>query len=185
MTKRRYLLTWTIPALGLLALGGCSRATGEGPKPRSTVKELTVALETAQQQRNQLQTDVKKLEKSLNEAESVLANTRETRDKLQTQVESLTTSQSNLEARVSELTKSRDDLQTMVGSLIDARGLLEKQVADLTKARNAALENAKAAAMKVEQLNETLTAQTQQMLELQEQMKTIRSVLEQVQQKLE
>ncbi len=185
MTKRRYILAWIVPALGLLALSGCTRATGEGSKPRSTVKELTVALADAQQQRNQLQTDVQKLEKSLGEAESELANTREARDKLRKQVGDLTTAQNGLETRVNELTKSRDDLQTMVGSLIDARGLLERQVADLTKAKNAALEAAQVAGAKVDQLRETLKAQTLQMTELQEQMKTIHSALQQLQQKPE
>ncbi len=78
---------------------------------------------------------------------------------------------------------SRDDLQTMVGGLIDARGLLEKQVADLTKARDASRGEAQAAAVKIDQLSEKLRVQGQQMTELQEQIKTIRSVLEQVQQK--
>jgi predicted nucleic acid-binding Zn-ribbon protein len=63
--------------------------------------------------------------------------------------------------------------------------VLEKQVASLTKAKNAALEDARSARTKVDTLNDKLKAQTQQMMDLQDQIKTIRTVLEQLQQKLE
>ncbi len=174
--RRRWVPMWMIMALGLLPLGGCSRATGAGAGPSVEVNQLRTALAETEQQRNQLLGDVKRLEKSLAEAESSLAAARK-------QVQDLTASQSSLEKRVSELAKSRDDLQTMVGGLIDARGLLEKQVADLTKARDASRGEAQAAAVKIDQLSEKLRVQGQQMTELQEQIKTIRSVLQQVQQK--
>ena len=73
----------------------------------------------------------------------------------------------------------------MVASLVDTRGTLEKQVAALTKSRNAALQDAKKAQAKVDVLSDRLKAQTQQMVELQEQMTAVRTVLEQLQQKLE
>ena len=104
---------------------------------------------------------------------------------LQGKVGQLSDARAQLQERVDELTTSRDELQVMVESLVDARGLLEKQVAALTKARNAALEDAKVAQTKVGQLNDKLTVQTEQMMALQEQVKTIRAVLEQLQQKLE
>jgi prefoldin subunit 5 len=86
---------------------------------------------------------------------------------------------------VDELVKSRDDLQTMVTSLVDTRGTLEKQVAALTKSRNAAMIDAKSAQAKVDALSDRLKSQTQQMIELQEQMTSVRAVLQQLQQKLE
>ena len=86
---------------------------------------------------------------------------------------------------MTDLTKSRDDLQKMVQNLVDTRGVLESQVATLTKAKNAALEDARSAQAKVDVLNDKLKAQTQQVTDLQEQIKTIRSVLEQLQQKLD
>ena len=55
-------------------------------------------------------------------------------------------------------------------------------VESLTKAKNAALEDARSAQAKVDVLNDKLKVQTQQMMDLQDQIKTIRSVLEQLQQ---
>jgi len=135
------------------------------------------------------------------------------RANLEAKVDELGKARVNLDARVNDLTKSRDDLQKTVGSLLDTRGVLEKQVASLsdnrkllekqvaslldnrgvlekqvaglTKAKNAALEDARSAQTKVDLLNDRLKAQTQQMMDLQEQMKAIRSVLQQLQQKLE
>jgi len=63
--------------------------------------------------------------------------------------------------------------------------MLEKQVAALTKARNAAMVDARNAQAKVDVLTERLKSQTQQMLDLQEQMTSVRAVLQQLQQKLE
>ncbi len=97
----------------------------------------------------------------------------------------LTAAKTDLQRRVDDLVKSRDGLQTIVESLVDTRGTLEEQGARLTKARNAALEDAKNAQATVDQISDKLKAQTQRMVELQEQMTTIRSVLQQLQQELE
>jgi len=107
------------------------------------------------------------------------------RTELQQKLDQLSTSRDQLQQRVDELVKSRDDLQAMVASLVDTRGMLEKQVAALTKARNAAMADAKNAQMKVDVLTERLKSQTQQMMDLQEQMASVRAVLHQLQQKLE
>jgi predicted nucleic acid-binding Zn-ribbon protein len=73
----------------------------------------------------------------------------------------------------------------MVENLVDTRGSLEKQIAALTKARDAALTDAKAAQAKMELLNDKLQAQTEEMMGLQDQIRAIRAVLQQLQQKLE
>jgi uncharacterized protein HemX len=53
-----------------LYLGGCNGAAGEKPESSAEVKQLKTALQESQQQKTQLQGDVTRLEKSLNEAES-------------------------------------------------------------------------------------------------------------------
>ena len=193
--------------------GGCNGTAGEKAESSAEVKQLKTALEESQQQKGQLQGDVTRLEKSLNEAESGLADARKIKDELQTQIQDLTvsrsrawrpkvgdlegkvgqlttsrtelqqkldqltTSRDQLQQRVDELVKSRDDLQAMVTNLVDTRGTLEKQVAALTKSRNAAMEDAKSAQSKVDLLSDRLKTQTQQMIELQDQMKSVRAVL--------
>jgi len=107
------------------------------------------------------------------------------RAELSRKVDELSTAKGQLQRRVDELTKSRDELQTMVENLVDTRGLLEKQVATLTKMRDSALADAKIAQTQIEQLNSKLQVQTEQMMGLQTQIKAIRSVLQQLQQKLE
>ena len=197
----------------LLVFGGCNGTTGTVAESDAQIKQLKAALEETQQEKSQLQSDAQRLEESLHEAESRLADAKQSNNQLRSQTQELTASRRELEAkvgdldkarmalegrvnelsaargqlqkRVEDLVKSRDDLQTMVDSLMDTRGLLEKQVATLSKARTAALEDAKTAQTRVDQLNDKLKAQTQQMIELQEQMTTIRSVLQQLQQKLE
>lgn len=211
--KGKHVTARVAGAVCLLIFSGCSGTAEKLAESNSEVRQLKAALEQTEQQRNQLQNDVQRLETSLNEAESRLADVRRTNDQLQDQVQELTASRTDFEAkiqeaaearadleskvdqltaaktdlqrRVDDLAKSRDGLQTMVESLVDTRGMLEKQVARLTKARNAALEDARTAQATVHQISDSLKAQTQQMVELQEQMTTIRSVLQQLQQELE
>jgi chromosome segregation ATPase len=104
---------------------------------------------------------------------------------LQKKIDELGDAKGQLQQRVGDLTKSRDELQVMVENLVDTRGVLEKQVASLSQARDAAVKDAKSAQTKIDQLGTKLKVQTQQMAELQGQIVTIRSVLEQLQQKLE
>jgi len=211
--KRWYAVAPVLAAICLAVAGGCGDSVGETVEPSAEVKQLKTALEDAQRQKTQLEGDVDRLDKSLQEAESKLAVAKQAQDESQKQIQELTTSRGALETkvndltksrvdleakvssltlsrdelqrRVDELTKSRDDLQTMVNNLVDTRGVLEKQVAALAKSRMAAIEDAKNAQAKVDLLTDRLKAQTQQMIDLQEQVKTIRSVLEQLQKKLE
>lgn len=211
--KGKHVAAWIVGVVCLLVFSGCNGSGGNTAEQSPEVTQLKAALEETEQQKSQLQSDVQRLESSLNEAESGLAEVKQANDQLQKRVQDLTTSDSDLQAkiqevtkaragleskvdqlttakadlqrRVDELAKSRDGLQTMVESLVDTRGMLEKQVAGLTKAKNAALEDAKTAQTRVDQLSVKLKAQTQQMIELQEQMTTIRSVLQQLQEKLE
>jgi chromosome segregation ATPase len=78
-----------------------------------------------------------------------------------------------------------DELTKTVEGLAKTRTTLEKQVADLTKARNLALDDARNAQGKIEQLNTKLKVQTQQMTELQDQIVNIRAVLDHLQQNLQ
>lgn len=197
--KRMYATAGIVATISLLVCAGCTRTTGRSLESNAEFRQIKASLEESLLQKAVLEKDVEKLKGSLGEAESKLADTTTAKNNLQVQVQELTTSRSNLEAKVSELdkarinveakvtelTKSRDDLQKMVQNLVDARGVLEKQVATLTKAKNAALEDARNAQSKVDVLNDKLKVQTQQMMDLQEQIKTIHSVLEQLQQKLE
>jgi chromosome segregation ATPase len=199
MMKRMYAAAGIVATISLLVCAGCTRTTGKALESNAEFRQIKASLDESLLQKAVLEKDVEKLKGSLSEAESKLAETATARNGLQVQVQELTTSRSNLEAKVSDLdkarvsveakvndlTKSRDDLQKMVQSLVDTRGVLEKQVATLTKAKNAALEDARSAQSKVDVLNDKLKVQTQQMMDLQEQIKTIRSVLQQLQQKLE
>lgn len=211
--KRWFAITGGFATICLLTGLGCNGSAGEKAEAGAEVKQLKAALQESEQQKTQLQGDVTRLQKSLKEAESGLADAKMAEAELQNQVRGLTTSRTTLEAkigdlgkarsdlatkleqltlsrdqfqqRVEELVKSRDDLQTMVTGLVDTRGTLEKQVAVLVKSRNAALEDAKTAQAKVDVLSNRLKTQTQQMIELQEQMTAVRAVLTQLQQKLE
>jgi len=197
--KKWCVAAGVVAMFSFFACCGCGRSTGKVQASNAEFQQLKASLDESQRQKSQLEGDVKRLQDSLTEAESKLAETTKLRSGLQVQVQDLTTSRSNLEAKVDELgkarvsletrmndlTKSRDDLQKMVESLVDTRGVLEKQVASLTKAKNAALEDARGAQAKVDLLNDKLKAQTQQVVDLQNQIKTIRSVLEQLQKKLE
>lgn len=211
--KRKYACLWLAVLTGLPIIGGCNGTVTENSELKGQVKKLETMLEATENERDLLTLDVKRLTESLDQAESRLADTSDSRNKLQAQVQDLTksgeelrtrvdslgaaraqlqekvaelsTARDQLQTRVEDLTGSRDELQRMVESLVDTRGLLEKQVASLTKARDAARQDAKTAQVKMEQLNGTLKAQTEQMTELQAQVATIRSVLEQLQQKLE
>jgi chromosome segregation ATPase len=199
MMKRTYAAAGIVATIFLLACAGCTRTTGRSLESNAEFRQIKASLDESLLQKAALEKDVEKLKGSLGEAESKLAEATTAKNGLQVQVQELTTSRSHLEAKVSdldkarisveakvsELTKSRDDLQKMVQSLVDTRGVLEQQVATLTKAKNAALEDARNAQSKVDALNDKLKVQTQQMIDLQEQIKTIRTVLEQLQQKLE
>jgi chromosome segregation ATPase len=199
MIKRICATAGIVATISLLVCAGCTRTTGKALESNAEFRQIKASLDESLLQKAVLEKDVEKLKGSLSEAESKLAETATARNGLQVQVQELTTSRGNLEAKVSELdkarvsveakvndlTKSRDDLQKMVQSLVDTRGVLENQVATLTKAKNAALEDARSAQSKVDVLNDKLKVQTQQMMDLQEQIKTIRAVLQQLQQKLE
>ncbi len=197
--NRIYAAASIAAMISLLVCAGCTRTTGKTLESNAEFRQIKASLEESLLQKAVLEKDVEKLKGSLSEAESRLADATTAKNGLQVQVQELTTSRSNLETKVSELdkarinvetkvselTKSRDDLQKMVQNLVDTRGVLEQQVATLTKAKNAALEDARNAQSKVDMLNDKLKVQTQQMIDLQEQIKTIRTVLEQLQQKLE
>jgi chromosome segregation ATPase len=197
--KRTYAVAGMVATISLLACAGCTRTTGRSLESNAEFRQVKASLEESLLQKAVLEKDVEKLKGSLGEAESKLADTTTAKNNLQAQVQELTTARGTLEAKVSdldrariqvetkvtELTKSRDDLQKMVQNLVDTRGVLEQQVATLTKAKTAALEDARIAQSKVDVLNDKLKVQTQQMLDLQEQIKTIRGVLEQLQQKLQ
>jgi len=199
MIKSVRVVVGVVATISLLACAGCTRTTGKTLESNPEFLQIKASLDESQRRNTQLADDVKKLDSARAEAESKLAETVKTRNGLQVQVQELVTSRQNLEAkvdelgkarvnletRVNDLAKSRDDLQKMVESLVDTRGVLEKQVANLTKARNAALEDARSAQTKVDVLNDKLKAQTQQMVDLQDQIKSVRTVLQQLQQKLE
>jgi chromosome segregation ATPase len=178
MTKRMYTAAGVVATISLLVCAGCTRTTGKPLESNAEFRQIKASLEESLQQKAVLAKDVERLKGSLSEAESKLAAATTSRTNLEAKV-------SSVEAKVAELTKSRDDLQKMVQNLVDTRGVLENQVATLTKAKNAALEDARNAQSKVDELNERLKAQTQQVADLQEQIKTVRSVLQQLQQKLD
>jgi chromosome segregation ATPase len=196
---RMYAAAGIVATISLLVCAGCTRTTGRPLESNAEFRQIKASLEESLQQKALLEKDVERLKGSLSEAESKLAATATARNSLQTQVRELTDSRRDLdakvgeldkarvsvEAKVTELTKSRDDLQKMVQNLVDTRGVLENQVATLTKARDAALDDARKAQAKVDVLNEKLKVQTQQITDLQEQIKTVRSVLQQLQQKLD
>lgn len=184
-----------VAVVGLLTLIGCNGAPGDSTE----IKKLQADLKDANGQNEVLKKDAERLSDALKQAESALLETTDARNKLQIQVKDLTKSRDDLTATVSELgtaradlqkkvaglTQSRDDLQKTVDGLTNARGVLEKQVADLNKARNVALEDAKNAQGKIEQLNNKLKVQTQQMTELQDQIVNVRTVLEHLQKNLQ
>lgn len=204
--RTKHIFLWLV-ALALLAgLGGCNGVGGETTELRAQVKELKTSLQKTENERDVLSQDVSRLDASLKEAEMKLAdavNNRNAfqaqvnaltgrvdslnaaRDELQSRLADLTSTRDRLQAQVAELSASRDSLSQTVETLTQARGTLEAKVASLESARAAALKDADDAHTKIAQLNTRLTAQTQQMNELQAQVVSIRSVLEQLQQKLQ
>ena len=160
------------------AESGLADAKRTNEKLRTEVNQLIAARDQLETKVGTLTTTGVKLQNQVNQLSKA-------RTELQAKVQELGTARSQLQVRVDELTKSRDDLQTMVENLVDTRGVLEKQVAALTKSRDAALADAKTAQTKINQLNDKLQVQTEQMLGLQDQIKAIRAVLQQLQQKLE
>jgi chromosome segregation ATPase len=199
MMKGKGTAVWMLVAGGCLLLGGCTGTGSDKTDLSSQVQQLKTTLDATKNERDLLAQDGKKLKLELDKTDSALASATQTNTKLQSQVQDLTksrdelsakveelgTARTELQKRVDELTTSRDQLQTMVEGLVDTRGTLEKQVAVLTKARDAAHADAVNAQTKIDQLNEKLKGQTQQMVELQDQMASVRSVLQQLQQKLE
>lgn len=213
MMKRKYIGVWFAVLACLLVFSGCNGTTSENADLKGQVDELQGTLSKTEAERDLLKQDVKKLTTSLGEAEAALANAtgtkeqlteqvqdlRQSRDALNVKVDDLAVAREALEKkidelsgdktqllqRVDDLTDSRGELQKMVENLVDTRGLLEKQIAALSTARDAALSDAKAAQSKIEQLGTKLKVQTEQMASLQDQIVSIRTVLAQLQEKLD
>jgi chromosome segregation ATPase len=177
--RNRTCVTLSIVALVFLwATAGCSRNTGKSLESNPQFQQIKASLEESQRQKAQLEQDAERLRAALAAAEKAKSD-------LDTKLNELGKARADLETRVNDLTKSRDDLQKKVAGLLETRGALEKQVADLTSAKNAALEATRSAQTNVSAMNDKLTVQTQQMVDLQDQVKTMRSVLDQLKQKLE
>jgi chromosome segregation ATPase len=200
---------WIVAGVGLLTLVGCNGTPGDSVD----IKKLQADLKDANGRNEVLKKDAEKLTDALRQAESSLLQTTDARNKLQLQVEELGKSRDDLTAKVgdltvarteltakvdelnvartelqkkvADLTQSRDGLQKNVDGLTVARAGLQKQVDDLTKAKNAAMDDAKTAQTKIEQLTNKIKVQAQQMNELQEQIVNIRSVLDHLQQNLQ
>ena len=183
--KRENTVRWMVAVCGLLVLGGCTGAGSEKAELKNQVQRLKASLDATMNERDLLQQDAKKLKEELDKTDSVLADTRQTNTKLQGQLQDLTKSRDGLSAKVDELGVARSGLQKRVDELTTLCGSLEKQVAGLTQARDTARADAVSAQNKIGQLTEQLKSQTQQVVELQNQMATIRSVLQQLQQKLQ
>ena len=202
----RHVSLWSAALLLLVILGGCAGTGTENTDLKTRIRELETALQKTENERDMLQQDVDKYIASLKEAESKLADAVDDRNglqvqvrnltstvsdqtaarqRLQAQVEELSSSRDQLQLQVTDLTVSRDEFSQMVETLTQTRGLLETKVASLESARAAALQDAADAHAKIAQLNTKLRAQTEQMSELQTQVVSIRSVLEQLQQKLQ
>ncbi len=176
---------WMVVVSGFLLLGGCGGAGSSKTDLNSQVQQLKTSLDATKNERDLLQQDVTKLKQELDKTDSALADSTQTNTKLQGQLQDLTKSRDELSAKVEELGTARSDLQKRVDELTTSCGTLEKQVTALTKARDAARADAATAQTRIDQLTEKLKSQTQQMVELQDQMASIRSVLQQLQQKLE
>jgi len=184
MTKRRWVAAGVVATISLFVCAGCNRTTDKTPESSPEFRQIKTSLAASQKLNEQLSQDVQRLNDSLKEAESRLAETTKVREGLQGQVQQLTASRGDLEAKVNELGKARVSLETRVNDLTKSRDDLQQTVESLTKAKNAALDDARSAQAKVDALNEKLKVQTQQVTDLQGQIKTIRSVLEQLQKKL-
>jgi chromosome segregation ATPase len=169
--RRIHSFVLVIVGAGLLTLAGCEGSSGPD------VKKLQSDLDYANRQNQMLKADEQKLKDALEKSELSFADANDAKNKLRVQVDSLTKSRDELTGKVNELGKTVDGLTS-------ARTALEKQVADLTKARNAAMEDARSAQGKIEELNVKIKTQTQQMTELQEQIVNIRTVLDHLQQNL-
>jgi chromosome segregation ATPase len=185
MMKGVAVARWLVVVSGVLLLGGCTETGGSKAELNSQIQQIKASLEATKNERDLLEQDAKRLKQDLDQAESALAGTTKTNTDLQGRVQDLTKSRDELSTKVDELGTARTNLQKRVDELTTSCGGLEKQVAALTQARDAARADAASAQAKIDQLTEKLKTQTQQMVELQDQMATIRSVLQQLQQKLE
>jgi chromosome segregation ATPase len=118
---------------------------------------------------------------SLGKAESSLAGITEIRNNLQKQVNELAGSRTELQQKVEELAGSRTELQQKVEQLARAQENLQKRVDALSSSRNVALTEAKKAQAKIDNLTNQMQAQVQQAKDLKEQIRSVRAVLEQFQ----
>ena len=190
---------WVVVASGCLILGGCTETGSDKATLNAEIQKLTATLELRTKEADKLKAEAKSVDAQLKKAEKAAAEEKETNARLQGQVQDLTKSRDELSAKVEELnvartdlqkrvddlTASRDQLQVMVNGLVDTRGALEKQVAALTKVRDAARADAVSAQTRIDQLTEKLKSQTQQVVDLQDQMTAVRAMLQQLQKKLE
>jgi len=183
--ERKCAAIGIVVTIGLLALAGCSGASDETTELKGRVEQLQVTLEKTRTERDGFQRDAESVKKALDEAESKLAGTTEAKNAVQSQLQDLTRSRDDLQGKVEQFSTTSKQLQQRVDELTASRDQLQTQVATLTKARDAACADAVIAQTKIDQLNDKLKTQTQQMVDLQDQIKSIRSVLQQLQQKLE
>ncbi len=184
--RNRTCVALSIVALVFLwAPAGCNRNSGKALESNPQFQQIKASLEESQRQLGESQRQKAQLEQDTERLKAALAEAEKARGNLETRLDELGKARANLETRVNDLTKSRDDLQQKVASLLEMRGTLAKQVADLTNAKNAALEATRSAQTKVGAMNDKLATQTQQMVDLQDQVKTMRSVLDELKQKLE
>ena len=168
MKGRSVVVVWVL--LGCLLAGcGCQGSSEEKAKLESELAQVKANLEKAVSEKDSLRGDVIKLQEALNKAESGLASVSEIRDNLQKQVDELAGSRDELRQQVDELGRSHRELQSRVELMVAVR--------------DAAMAEAKQAQVKVEELTSQLQAQVQQAKDLREQIKTIRAVLEQLQNK--
>ncbi len=188
--RRNRTFLWITAAVSVCALFGCGT-----PGDDVDVKKLQAELKDAGRQNLMLQQDNGNLKRSLEQTEASLAEVSNARNNLDRQVKELTQAREDLTAQVGELntarielqkkvadlTQSRDELQTNVESLTATRTSLQHEVDDLTKAKNVALDDAKSAQLKIEQLNAKLRIQAQQVAELQAQIANVRTVLDRLQ----
>jgi len=213
MMKRKCICVWLVVLACLLVFSGCNGTANENTELKGQVDKLKETLSETEKQKDDLEQDVDKFREALAAAEGSLAAAGQTKSQLDAEVQDLQKSREDLntkvdaltvarlqlqekveelggakgqlQQRVDDLAKSRGELQQMVENLVDTRGLLEKQIASLSTSRDAALTDAKVAQTKIEQLGTKLTVQTKQMASLQDQIVSIRSVLAQLQEKLE
>jgi chromosome segregation ATPase len=184
MMDCKQVILFLAVSCSFLSVVGCTGSATEKAELEGKVAQLTASLQQTEQERDTLQTQVLRLQELLKKAESNFIDVTQARERLQRELDNLDASRVSLRNQVDELTKSRDNLQNKVNDLVDSQSDLQRKIEELTRARDAAIIDARDAQAKIDKLTVQLQSQVTQINDLQSQIKAIKAIIGQLEQRL-